>query len=150
MGLQRGRHDWARLHMQLTWTSSELCAVMFGAYEKMVNLIYLFPLLFLCPVEKVSISPFLSQILADLLCWLPRFSGKKFACQYRRHKRHGFDHWVGKIPWRRKQQPAPVFLPGKCHGQRSLAGYSSWGSKELDMTATEHTHIVNRSIYTLY
>ena len=40
-------------------------------------------------------------------------------------------------PWRNKWQPAPVFLPGKSHGQRSLAGYSSWSCKELDMT--EHT-----------
>ena len=31
-------------------------------------------------------------------------------------------------------QPTPVFLPGKSHGQRSLAGYSSQGHKELDMT----------------
>ena len=31
-------------------------------------------------------------------------------------------------------QPAPVFLPGKSHGQRSLGGYSPWGCKELDMT----------------
>ena len=31
-------------------------------------------------------------------------------------------------------QPTPVFLPGESHGQRSLAGYSPWGSKELDMT----------------
>ena len=39
-------------------------------------------------------------------------------------KRHGFDPWVRKIPWRKKWQPAPVFLPGESHGQRSLAGYS--------------------------
>ena len=32
------------------------------------------------------------------------------------------DPWVRKIPWRRKWQPTPVFLPGKSHGQRSLAG----------------------------
>ena len=32
----------------------------------------------------------------------------------------GFDLWVRKIPWRRKRQPTPVFLPGKFHGQRSL------------------------------
>ena len=38
----------------------------------------------------------------------------------------------GKIPWRRTWQPIPVFLPGKSHGQRSLAGYSPWGRKELD------------------
>ena len=35
-----------------------------------------------------------------------------------------FDPFIGKIPWRRKWQPTPVFLPGKAHGQRSLAGYS--------------------------
>ena len=37
--------------------------------------------------------------------------------------------WVKKIPWRRKWQPTPVFLSGKSHGQRSLAGYSPWGHK---------------------
>ena len=36
-----------------------------------------------------------------------------------------------KIPWRRKWQPTPVFLPGKFHGQRSLVGYSSWGPKGI-------------------
>ena len=40
-------------------------------------------------------------------------------------RRPRFNPRVGKIPWRRKWQPAPVFLPGKFHGQRSLAGYSS-------------------------
>ena len=42
--------------------------------------------------------------------------------------------WVGNIPWRRKWQPIPVSLPGKCYGQRSLVGYSPWSCKELDMT----------------
>ena len=42
----------------------------------------------------------------------------------------GFIPWVGKIPWRRKWQPTPVFLPGESHGQRSLADYSPWGHKE--------------------
>ena len=55
-------------------------------------------------------------------------------------KRPEFDPWVEKIPWRKKWQTTPVFLPGKCHGQRSLAGYSPWGHKELDMTeVTYHT-----------
>ena len=40
--------------------------------------------------------------------------------------------WVRRIPWSRK--PAPVFLPGKFHGQRSLVGYSPWDHKESDMT----------------
>ena len=37
--------------------------------------------------------------------------GKESACQCRKHKRYGFHHWVGKIPWRREWQPTPVFLP---------------------------------------
>ena len=61
-------------------------------------------------------------------------SGKEPACQCRKHKRHRFDPWVGKIPWRRAWQPTPVFLPGESHGQRSLAGYSPWGHKESDTT----------------
>ena len=36
--------------------------------------------------------------------------------------------------WSRKWQPTPIFLPGESHGQRSLVGYSPWGSKELDQT----------------
>ena len=40
-----------------------------------------------------------------------------------RHKRHGFDPWVGKIPWRRAWQLSPVCLPGESHGQRSLVVY---------------------------
>jgi len=56
---------------------------------------------------------------------LPRqLSGKESTCQCRRHKRHGFDPWVGKILWRRAWQLTPVFLPGESHGQRRLVGYS--------------------------
>ena len=43
--------------------------------------------------------------------------------------RPGFHPWVRKIPWRRKWQPTPVFLPEKSHGPRSLVGYSPWGRK---------------------
>ena len=67
--------------------------------------------------------------------------GKEPTCQCRRHKRHEFDPWVGKIPWRRAWQPTPVFLPGETYGQRSLAGYRPWVCKESDMTkATAHNH----------
>ena len=61
-------------------------------------------------------------------------SGKEPTCQCRKHKRHGFDSWVRKIPWRRAWLSTPVFLPGETHGQRILEGYSPWGHKELDMT----------------
>ena len=79
-------------------------------------------------------------------CWwttllLPRWcSGKESACQCRRHKRCRFNPWVGKIPWSRKWQPTPVFLPGKAHGLRSQVGYSPWGCKVLDMTEHACTH----------
>ena len=61
-------------------------------------------------------------------------SGKEPVCQCRRRKRHEFNPWVRKIPWRRAWQPTPVFLPGESHGQRSLVVYSPWGHKELDTT----------------
>ena len=46
-------------------------------------------------------------------------------------RRHKCDPWVGMISWRRKWRPTPVFLPGKSHGQRILAGYSPWGHKRV-------------------
>ena len=68
-------------------------------------------------------------------------SGKQHACQCRRHKRHGFDPWLRKIPWRRAWQLTPVFLPAESHRQRSLVDYSPGGPKESDMIeATQHAH----------
>ena len=52
--------------------------------------------------------------------------------------RPGFYPWVGKIPWIRKWQPTPVFLPRKSHGLRSLVGYSPLGRKESDTTERLH------------
>ena len=79
---------------------------------------------------------------------LPRWLSGKSACQCRRRC---FDPWVGKIPWRRKWQPAPVFLLGESHGQRSLVGYSSWGCRQSDMTEqmSMHTHSLYSSGYQL-
>ena len=60
-------------------------------------------------------------------------SGKESDCQCRRHRRQGLDPWVRKIPWRRKRQPAPVFLPGNPM-DRGAWGASLWDCKEWDMT----------------
>ena len=49
-------------------------------------------------------------------------------------KRHEFSPWVRKISWSRKRQPTAIFLPGKSHGQRSLADYSPWGCRESNVT----------------
>ena len=70
-----------------------------------------------------------------LYLWLQGFPGgsvvKESVCQCRSCKRCGFNPRVRKIPWRRKWQPTPVFLPGECHGERSLVGCSSWGYKRV-------------------
>ena len=63
--------------------------------------------------------------------WL---SGKESTCQCKRLRRLRFNLWVEKISWRRKWQPTSVFLPGKSHGQRSLAGYSPGDCKKSDTT----------------
>ena len=77
-------------------------------------------------------------------------SGKEPACQRRRHKSCGFDSWVGTIPWSRKREPTPVFLPEKFHRQRSLVGYGPWGHKELDtiehMCMHTHTHVTSNGL----
>ena len=62
---------------------------------------------------------------------------KEPACQRRRRKRCRFNPWVRKIPWRRKWQPTPIFLPGESHGQRSLVGYSPRGCKEYTRSNTK-------------
>ena len=65
-------------------------------------------------------------------------NGKESACQCRRHKRHGLNPWVGKIPCSRKWCSTPLFLPRKFHGQRNLMGYSPWGRRVGLNWVTEH------------
>ena len=65
--------------------------------------------------------------------------GKEPVCQC---KRCGFESWVRKIPWRRKWQSTPVFLPGKFYGQRSLAGCSLWGGRVGHDLATKKQNIM--------
>ena len=72
-------------------------------------------------VEKGNLGKIIPDI--GLPGWL---GGKDYTCQ---PKRCHSNRFLGeKIPWRRIQQPTPVLLPGKSHGQRSLVGYSPWGS----------------------
>ena len=72
-------------------------------------------------------------------------SSVESSCQCRRHKSGRFDLWVRRISWSRKWQPVPIFLPGKSHGQRSLAAYIPWGHKESD--TTEQLSTSEPSIY---
>ena len=66
--------------------------------------------------------------------------GKEPMCLCRRGKRHRFDSWDGKIPWRRAWLPTPVFLPGESPGRRSLVGYSPRDHKESDTTEQLSMH----------
>ena len=66
----------------------------------------------------------------------PSLVAQTASCQCRKLR---IDSWVRKFPLKRKWQPTPIFLSEKSHGQRSLAGYSPWGLKELD-TTEPHTH----------
>ena len=76
-----------------------------------------------------------------------RASGGLVHLQCRRPR---FDPWFRKIPWRRKWQPTPVFLPGKSHGQRSLGGDSPWGCKSQtrlsNWTTTTTSFIIQRGL----
>ena len=63
--------------------------------------------------------------------WLSQKESTSKAGDCLQRRRHGFDPWVRKIPWRRKWQPTPVFLFGKSHRQRSLVDYSPWGCKRV-------------------
>ena len=66
---------------------------------------------------------------------LPWWLGaQESACQCRRCR---FDLRVGKIPWRRKWHPTPVFLPGRFHGQGTLMGFSPWGRRESGQLSTQ-------------
>ena len=81
-------------------------------------------------VLKFSI-PLLFVFIHGLPGWL---SAKEFACQCRRHR---FDPWVRKIPWRREWKPTPALLPGESHEsshQENPGGLQSMGLKELDTT----------------
>ena len=72
------------------------------------------------------------------VCQVPRIWGfpggamvKESACQCRSCKRHRFDPWVRKIPWRRKWQPTPVFLPGNPTDRGASQATQSVGSQRI-------------------
>ena len=80
----------------------------------------------ICLLNSVlSLTCFIFHLDTSITWWLRQ---QRICLQCRVHP------WVGTIPWRREWQPTPVFLPGKFHGQKSLAGYSPWVCKESDMT----------------
>ena len=86
-----------------------------------------------------------TQYYSKVLHELSFPGGKEWAYYCRRCR---FDTLVGKIPWSRKLSSTPIFLPGKSHGQRSLAGYCPWGRRESDTTDNNKRHVVLLTVWT--
>ena len=84
---------------------------------------------------------FKTVIICTFLWWL---GDKEWAWQCRSCE---FNPWVGKIPWRRKWQPTPVFLPAEFHWKRSLVSCSSWGLKESDTTKRLNNNKTSKQSY---
>ena len=110
-----------------------------GASIHNTQFLHLFLLLYFLMKSKgipyLAFFFFFFQKPCKLLPWWLRGQSICLQCG-----RPGFDPWVWKIPWRRKWQSTPVFLPGDSHGWRSLVGYSPQGRKELDTTERLHFH----------
>ena len=88
------------------------------------------------PMFFLPSSPETATPWPEMRGFLGSWAVKEYSCQCRSC---GFHLWVGKIPWRGKWQPTPVFMPGKSQKQRSLVGSSPWGRKESDNWPT-NTH----------
>ena len=127
-GVTRLRHVWAT---ELKWTVPHRLSVHGILQARKLEWIVIS---FSCILSKFWVifslpstlwGHFGGQDYVDIfgLIWLslwgfPGGTGaKEPTCHCRRHKRPGFDPWVGKIPWRRKWKPTPVFLPGESHRQ---------------------------------
>ena len=136
----------AELHSSLeTLQDNRICVFPFPTSRNFLHSLTYTPFSLQMRASCQILRTVLHSVLLSYLYLFPRMSlgflggtsGKEPACRCRRCKRHWFGPWIGKIPWRGKWQPTPVFLPGKSCRQKSLAIYSPWGHKELD--TAEHT-----------
>ena len=92
---------------------------------------------------KIKIKLSFPSIFFPVLCMPKGFpGGSEVKASASNAGDPGSDPWVGKIPWRRKWQSTPVFLPGESHGRRSLVGHSPRGRKKSD--TTERLHVTSR------
>ena len=82
-----------------------------------------------------------SSVINEFVC----SAGIRLRC-----RRLGFNSWVWKIPWRRKCQSTPVFFPGKSHGQRRLAGCSSWVARVRHDLRLNHHKCILQGFFFFY
>ena len=125
LGSQRVGHDWAT---ELNWILK-------------IRIFSVISMLFRARVRFHLISLY-GPLPITFLGFPSGSVGKELACK--RHRRRGFNSWVGMIPWSRKWQPRWVFLPEKSHPQRSLAGYYSKVGNKSDTTEWLNTHFIWR------
>ena len=74
-------------------------------------------------------------------CFPGGASGKELACQCRRHKRCGFDPWVGKIPWREGMATLASILVWRNPWAEEPAGLQSMGSHRVRRDRSELAHM---------
>ena len=123
MGPQRVRHDLATEQQQVWSTISTPWAI--ASY---------IPAWLWSPRISAPLSWLLPRTQKELRIYsLDEWKKKKSQdeCQIDIFSPHKINSWLN---WRRERQPTPVFLPGKSHGQKSLASCSPWGCKESDTT----------------
>ena len=124
------------LYQVPSWLTSSLTMVDTAADDCDILCLLIWQVIFYLSLPLLY-SPIPWQLLPTFcLCQLGYFehftgfpggaSGKESACQCRKHE---FNPWVGKVPWRRKWQPIPAFLPGESHGQSSLVSHSPQGRR---------------------
>ena len=109
--------------------------LMISSHDAIFHMSFWLTACYLFPVWSLFLPQWGSKLLRFIFIYqflgLPWWlSGKEHTCQCRRC---GFYPWVGKVLWRRKWQPTPVFLPGESHGQDSLSCYSPWGRKRVGL-----------------
>ena len=108
------------LYLNLSWENNlgvgNSCLLNATTYVSIWHILFHLILMLKAPYQNGADSPVVQWLRIHLQC-----------------NRHSFNPQIRRIPWRRAQQPTPVFLPGESQRQRSLLGYRSWG-KESDTT----------------
>ena len=108
--------------------SNNIWNMCFSKHKKMCFLLFL-----LCPLywqnKEIYMCILIHMLYISWFSWW--LIGQRICLQCRRHRRCEFDPYIGKISWRSKSQPTPVFLPEKSHRQRSLFGFSPWDHRTV-------------------
>ena len=135
--------DWQNVDEALPWSPSLFRGTspgtLFALSPLPLPVCRLLPLPFLFSYLATFIPLFPSPSLFSSIS-LPRWrTGKESSCQCRRCERHGFDPWVGRIPWRRKWQCTLVFLPGEPPWREEPGGLQPMGLQRVDTRRTQAT-----------